>query len=342
MVAPEGVPTALIVGVSATECECVNVPVSRSTQLGRAGRDRGTIAGVTSNPTRVGSAGRRATAALVLWVVILGFAGPAMAQEDALSTEAAVGLAVPDLVSGVYAQEGADVNLSTLSTLVRGADAAELAVYVAVYADPVAEPDAVARSLLTVVSEAEASATPVLVVVYAPDQFGHADRGIGQTEMNDALADAQEPILAGNATQGTEELIDSLSASEGRRWGRILLALGIGTVILALGLVGGLSERFGGRRRRARRRDELDHDAELLSPRILKVAERTSLSGSAEARASYHDLSARYGLAREQLEQPRLRDRDLDEIERDLLQVSTDLDALNRAAVPGFARPPDA
>ncbi len=214
--------------------------------------------------------------------------------------------------------------------------------YAAVFADPMAEPDAVARSLLTVVSEAQASATPVLVVVYAPDQFGHADRGIGQTEMNDALADAQEPILAGNATQGTEELVDSLSASEGRRWGRILLALGIATVILALGLVGGLSERFGGRRRRARRRDELDHDAELLSPRIMKVAERTSLSGSAEARASYHDLSARYGLARERLEQPRHRDRDLDEIERDLLQVSEDLDALNRAAVPHFGPHPDA
>jgi hypothetical protein len=200
----------------------------------------------------------------------------------------------------------------------------------------------VARSLLTVVSAAQPSTTPVLVVVYAPDQFGHADRGIGQTEMDEALADAQEPILAGNPTQGTEGLVDSLSANEGRRWGRILLALGIGTVILALGLVGGLSERFGGRRRRARRRDELDHDAELLSPRIMKVAERTSLSGSVQARDSFHDLSARYGQARERLEQPRHRDRDLDEIERELLQVSKDLDTLNRAAVPGLAPHPDA
>ncbi len=74
----------------------------------------------------------------------------------------------------------------------------------------------------------------------------------------------------------------------------------------------------------------------------MKVAERTSLSGSAEARAGYHDLSARYGLARERLEQPRLRDRDLDEIEHELLRVSDDLDALNRAAVPNLAPHPDA
>jgi hypothetical protein len=281
--------------------------------------------------------------ALVLaWVVVVGRAGATGAQDDVLSTEAAVGLAVPDLINGVYAQAGADVNLSTLSTVVRGADAAELAVYAAVYADPLAEPDAVARSLLTVVSKAQPSATPVLVVVYAPDQFGHADRGIGQVEMDAALADAQESILAGNPTQGTEAVVDSLSANEGRRWGRVLLALGVAAVVLALGLVGGLSERFGGRRRRARRRDELDHDAELLSPRIVKVAERTSLSGSAEARASYHDLSARYGQARERLEQPRLSDRDLDEVERDLLRVSGDLDELNRAAVPHFGPHPDA
>ena len=320
-------------------CECTCEPFDSGGSRGaRPWHD----AGVTSNPTRVGSAGRRAIAALVLWVVILGFAGPAMAQEDALSTEAAVGLAVPDLVSGVYAQDGADANLSTLATVVRGADAADLAVYVAVYADQLAEPDAVARSLLTVVAEAEASATPVLVVVYAPDQFGHADRGIGQTEMDEALVDAQESILLGDPTRGTEELVDSLSANEGRRWGRMLLALGIATVILALGLVGGLSERFGGRRRRARRRAQLDHDAELLSPRVVRVAERTSLSGSAEARDRFHDLSAGYGQARERLEQQRLSDRDLDEIERDLLRVSADLDALNRAAVPGFAPHPDA
>lgn len=279
---------------------------------------------------------------LALWSVIVGLGGPAAAQDDGLSTEAAVGLAIPELVSGVYAQEGADVNLSALSTVVRGADAAELAVYAGVYAEPLAEPDAVARTLLTVVQQAQASSTPVLVVVYGPDQFGHADRGIGQTEMNEALTDAQEPILAGSPTQGTEALVDSLSASEGRRWGRILLALGVATVVLALGLAGGLSERFGGRRRRARRRDQLDHDAELLSPRVMKVAERTALSESAEARERYHDVAARYGQARERLRQGRLSDRDLDEIERELLQVSTDLDEINRAAVPNLAPHPDA
>ncbi len=134
------------------------------------------------------SAWRRAIAVLILWVSIIGLAGAAAAQDGTLSTEAAVGLAIPELVSGVYAQEGADVNLSTLSTVVRGADAADLAVYAAVFAEPMAEPDAVARSLLTVVQRAQASSTPVLVVVYAPDQFGHADRGIGRTEMDDALA----------------------------------------------------------------------------------------------------------------------------------------------------------
>lgn len=276
------------------------------------------------------------------WAVMVGLVGTAGAQDDVLSTEAAVGMAVPDLIGGVYAQEGADANLSTLSTVVRGADAAELAVYAAVYADVLAEPDAVARSLLTVVSEAEASNTPVLVVVYAPDQFGHADRGIGQAEMDEALADAQESILSGDPTAGTERLVDSLSANEGRRWGRILLALGVAALVLALGLLGGVTGRFSGRRLRARRRDELHHNAELLSPRVVRVAERTSLSGSTAARASYHDLSARYGQARKRLEEPRLSDRDLDQIERDLLRVSADLDDINRAAVPGIDPHPDA
>lgn len=276
------------------------------------------------------------------WLFAIGCVGVAGAQDELLSTESAVGLALPDLVGGVYVQAGADANVSTLSTVVRGADAAELAVYAAVYAQRLAEPDAVGRSLLTVVSEAEASNTPVLVVVYAPDQFGQATRGIGRAEMDEALADAQDSILSGSAAQGTEALVDSLSANEGRRWGRILLALGVATVVLALALAGGVSDRFSGRRRRARRWAQLDHDAELLSPRVVRVAERTSLSGSAAARAGFHDLSARYGLAREQLGKSRPSDRDLDEIESELLQVSADLDDLNRAAAPGIAPHPDA
>ena len=297
---------------------------------------------VTSTPT-LRSARGGGVLAMVLWATTtIVLAGNVAAQEQPLSTEDAVGMATPDLTAGVYAQASADVNLSTLSTVVLGADAADLAVYAAVYAEPLAEPDAVARSLLTVVSDAEASATPVLVVVYAPDQFGHADRGIGRIEMDEALADAQESILSGNPTEGTEALVDSLSANEGRRWGRVLLALGVAALILALAMLGGLTGRFSGRRLRARRRDELRQDAELLSPRVVRVAERTSLSESAEAKARYHDVSARYARARERLGKARLSDRDLDEIEHDLLGISTDLDEINRAAVPGLGPSPDA
>lgn len=299
-------------------------------------------AGVTSSSTRHGSARSRVTLAVLIWVATTMVWVGAAAAQDELSTEDAVDRVGPDLAAGVYAQEGADVNLSTLSAVVLGADAADLAVYAAVFADPLAEPDAVARALLTVVSEGEASATPVLVVVYAPDQFGHADRGIGRTEMDEALADAQESILSGNPTEGTEALVDSLSANEGRRWGRVLLALGVAALILALAMLGGLTERFSGRRLRARRRDELRQDAELLSPRVVRVAERTSLSESAEARARYHDVSARYARARERLGKARLSDRDLDEIEQDLLGISTDLDEINRTAVPGLGPHPDA
>jgi hypothetical protein len=183
-------------------------------------------------------------------------------------------------------------------------------------------------------SENEASDTPVLVTVFAPDQFGHATRGIGRTQMDAALLDAQESILTGSPTAATQGLVDSLNASEGRRWGRIMLAFGVASLVLALALLGIASEWFKGRTRRARRRDDLDRGARRMSPGVVRVAEATSISESPAALAGFHDLSTRYGRARERLQERHLSDRDLDEIERELVRVADELDEVSRTAVP--------
>ena len=291
--------------------------------------------------SRESSARHRAVIALVVaGVAMLISVGIAAAQVEGTATDDAVRLAVPAVLGGVYTEPGADADLSNLTTVVRGADAGDLAVYAAVYAERLAEPDGVARALLALVSENEASSTPVLVAVFAPDQFGQATRGIGRNTMSAALLDAQESTLSGSPTQATQDLVDSLTASEGRRWGRILLAIGVGALVLALALLGTASQWFRGTTRRARRRDALDRDAQQMSPRVIKVAEAASISESPAARAGFHDLSARYGRARERLQEKHLSDQALDEIERELVHVAAELDDVSRAAVPSPDTPP--
>ena len=279
---------------------------------------------------------------VIACVSIVSSVGVAGAQDEGLSTDEAVGLAVADLLAGVFTQPGADADLSNLTTVVRGADAGGLAVYTAVYAEPLADPNGVARGLLVVMSENEPSSTPVLVTVFAPDQFGHATRGIARTQLDEALLDAQELVLTGSPTAATQALVDSLQASEGRRWGRILLAFGAGALVLALALLGVGSEWFKGRTRRAQRRAALERDVRELSPRVVRVAEATSISESPAAIAAFHDLSTRYGNARERLRERHLSDRDLDDIERELVRVADELNEVSSTAVPsaGTASPP--
>ncbi len=185
------------------------------------------------------SAPRVLLAVLVTFGILMWGAGAAAGpvQGRTLDTEQAIGLAAGDLGNGVFTQSGADADPLSLKTVVM-AEASDLSLYVAVFAEPLVDPDAVAAGLLASVAAGADPDLPVLVTVFAPGQFGQATSGVRRAELERALLDAQDAILSGSPTLGAEAMAASLTASEGLRWGRVLVGVGVAGVVIGLVLLG--------------------------------------------------------------------------------------------------------
>jgi hypothetical protein len=223
-------------------------------------------------------------ALLVAMTVVLGSALPALAQSAQSPAEIADALRTTDLY---HEQDAEEVDEERVLEAVDEAERLGIDLEVVVLVEGGAE------NLAGDILDRLGAGT---VVVFTAESYGVASEDVGQSRLDDALAEAADELSGPDAALGVEALVAALEPSAGRPWGWIIAGL---VVVLVAVAVGGRwwdtkarAERQAARRER--RRAELAAQAGELASQVVDLSDKVELADDPELSRRYRDAAASF------------------------------------------------